>query len=609
MPTFIHVRIAFLLVIALQSYPIFAQSPITIDLVTDRSYISPGGEITLVVEISNPADSGTIIERLSGSSYGLNLASQNRHLAEFTANAQCSQGLCPVDPAKGLPVRPGTSAQFYFNSLRVSANAPAGLLIRVSDIRLKLISSEQRHINDVHLQRDFVAIVSPGGQGDSAYINSQLTANPKAGSANINATLTLHYPDMVTAGNHIEVTGTISNHGSEPITSHFILGSLQHLGNHVRSYRQIFCQFKCLYNGQFPLLRGDTIDVLFRQMYYESDFLFSGNLQIKGPHAIVRDRLNRTAYVYADDININITHAGDQRSPATYPPIPQREPLTLTTSRDPSPRTVVYDPNTRKSWIPLLESQGMSFAQVIAQTNKGGRFEGYSIANSEEVRTLFLNHIYASRLNYPEYALFVGNKDLHAVSGTFLDLFGETLASGHVGGTTRYGQAMVSDAPEPDNQSVNMGIWQQNGSTGIFGMTGSFSKYSFHASQSAGMGTWLVNNSERTGTTLALSDSDGADFRYGQLFISSVTVEGQNYKASFSVINKDDLVLELVSIVDEFSREPAAMYDAESLILQIPRLAYFIFPNDYVYFDVELVLIPDTEPPQFRVITAESVVE
>lgn len=609
MPAFRDIKIAFLLVLALQSYPIFAQSPITVDLVTDRSYISPGGEITLLVEISNPVDSGTTIEGLSGSGYGLNLGTQSRHFAEFTANGQCRQGLCPVDPAKDLPVQPGTSAQFYFNSLRVSADAPEGLLIRVSDIRLQLTSSEQRHINDVHLQRDFVAIVSPGGQGDSAYLNAQLTANPKAGSANIDATLSLQYPDTVTAGNHIEVTGTIKNHGSEPITSHFILGSLQHLGNHVSSYRQIFCQFKCLYNGQFPLLHGDTIDVLFRQLYYESDFLFSGNLQIKGPHAIVRDRLNRTAYVYADDININVTHPGGVSSPATYPPIPERQPLTLTTSRDPSPRTVVYDPNTRKSWIPLPESQGMSFAQVLAETNTGGRFEGYSIANSEEVKTLLLNHIYASRLDYPDYALFVGNKDLHVVSGTFLDLFGETLASDHVGGTTRYGQAMVSDAPEPGNQSVNMGIWQQNGSTGIFGMTGSFSKYSFHASQSAGMGTWLVNNSERTGTTLALSDSDGTDFRYGQLFISSVTVDGQNYKASFSVINKDDFVLELVSIVDEFSREPEAIYDAESLILQIPRLGYFVFPNDYVYFDVQLVLIPDTDPPQFRVITAESVVE
>ncbi|MDO9475262.1 MAG: hypothetical protein Q7L07_01030, partial [Pseudohongiella sp.] len=226
-----------------------------------------------------------------------------------------------------------------------------------------------------------------------------------------------------------------------------------------------------------------------------------------------------------------------------------------------------------------------------------------------EVKTLLLNHIYASRLNYPDYALFVGNKDLHAVSGTLLDLFGETLASEHVGGTTRYAQGMVSDAPEPENQSVNMGIWQQNGGTGIFGMTGSFSKYSFHASQSAGMGTWLVNNSERIGTTVALSDSDGADFRYGQLFISSVTVGSQNYKASFRMINTDDLVLELVSIIDEFSREPAANYDAESLILQIPRLGYFVFPNDYVYFDVQMVLIPDTDPPQFRVITAESVVE
>lgn len=605
MNSFNRVRAALLLVLVIQSFHAAAQSPVTADLVEDRSYISPGGQTTLVVEITNPADSGEEIVRATGGGYGFNLG---RQYVDVEADAPCGQFLCPVDPSQGFPLPPGSSARFYHRSLQVSADAPAGLLIRVDNIRLALLNSASRQLNDVHLQHDFVAIVAPDGQGDPAHLNALDTANPRAGSADIDATLALHYPDTVAAGSHIEVTGTLRNHGSEPITSYFILGSHRHLGNHTGSFRQIFCRFKCLYNGEFPLYRGDSIDVLFRQMYYEDDLLFSGDLQIRGPHAIVRDSMNRTAYVYADDIDIRITHDGDEPGPAVYPPMPEREPLALTTSRDPSQRAVVYDPNTGKSWIPLPETQGMSFAQVLAETDRGGRFEGYSIADSEEVTTLFLNHIYASGLDHPEYALFGSSQDLYAVSGALLDLIGETPASMHVGGTVRYGRGMVADVPEPGGQSVTMDIRQNNADIRPFGMTGGFWIDSFYASQYEGMATWLVKDAVGRGA-VALHDSAGADFRYGRLSISSADVEGHNYTASFRVIDKDELILELVSLVDEFSREPAATYDAATQTLRVPRLRYFAFPDDHVHFDVRLRLIPATDPPQFRVISAEPVVE
>ncbi len=600
-------RLAALLFLALFSLQAAAQSPIAADLLIDRSYISPGAEMKLVIEISNPADSGISIEGVGGVGYSSNAGYLNSFM-EMEADDSCVQGVCPVDPTNGFPLHPGTSAQFYAYTMRVGGNAPTGLAITVSNISLTLTGPENRSINDVHLQRNLVAIVSPNGQGDSAALNALTTTNPKAGSANINATLELSYPGTVAAGRHIEVSGTLRNHGDEPIARHFILGSHRHLGNHVGSYRQVYCMFKCLFNGQFPLNTGDSIDVLFRQIYYENDLLFSGKLHISGPHAIVKDRLGRTAYVYADDIEIDVTQSGTEGTPAVYPPIPERVPLTLTTTNAPSPRGVVLDPNTGKHWIPLSESQGMSFSQVVAETRSGGRFAGYSIANSEEVRTLLLNHIYASKLDYPSYALFVGNKDLHGVTGTMLDLIGETVASSHAGGTTRYAQGMVSDVPEPGTQAVTIDVRQQNGTTGLFAMIGSFWLSSFGYSQYEGMGTWLVKSPAR-GMVHAVRDSSAIDFRYGQLLISSVEVDGLTYQASLRVIDKHDLTLELVSIVNEFSREPAATFDEQSLILQIPRLSYFVFPDDTVYFDVKMELLPDTNPQQFRVISAEDVVE
>ena len=478
MHPFNPIRFVSLLLVALLSSQVTAQAPITADIVTDRTYITPGSETTLVIEITNPADSGISVERYGGAGYSSNHG-QLQPYAELEINSTCGQPLCPVDSAQDFPLHPGTSAQFYWNTLQVSAGAPAGHMIRISDINLKLSGPQFRSINDVHLQRDFVAIVALEGQGDPAALNALNTTNPKAGSADIRASLVLNYPDTVSAGRHIEVSGTLHNQGDEPIAGHFILGSDRHLGSHVNAFRQISCRFKCLYNGQFPLNRGDSIDVLFRQMYYEDDYLFSGNLHIQGPHAIVSDSLGRTAYVYADDISVDIVQSGVEGAPAVYPAIPEREPLALTTSSDPTQRPVVLDPNSGKHWIPLSASQGMSFSQVVAETRTGGRFAGYSIANSEEVKTLMLNHIYASGLDYPEYALFGGHKDLHGVTGSLLDLIGETLASDHVGGQTRYAQGMVADVPEPGAKTVVMSVRQQNGTSGIFGMTGSFWLNSF----------------------------------------------------------------------------------------------------------------------------------
>jgi hypothetical protein len=593
--------------LALLLLPFFseAQSPVTADLVTDRSFIAPGDQITLIVEITNPADSGRTIERFHGAGSSTTpLPESNFEVIENT----CQLGLCPVDPSRGFPLHPGSSAQFYWRTLKVNALAPQNLVIRVANIRLNMTDTAGLHINEVHLQRNFVAIVAQQGHGSASQLAALDTRNPKAGSANIDASLSLAYPETVEAGNHIEVTGTLVNHGDSEIHSLFILGSNRHLGNHVNSYNQVFCRFKCSYNGAFPLKAGDSVDVLFRQMYYEADTLFSGALHIEGPHAIVQDSLARTAYIYADDIRVTVTHSSGSMS-ADYPPIPERQPLVRMMSDDPTPRTVVKDPNTHKYWIPLPESQGMSLSHVLSETRAGGRFEGYSLASLEEVKTLFLNHVYASQVNYPHYALFVGNQALHGVSGTLLDLVGETLIPIHSGGMTRYGQAMVSELPEPGAETVTMGVWQQNADVRPFGMTGSFTLSSYYQSQYAGLASWLVRSSLQPGNTQALSRKDEVDFRYGQLFIASVDVDGQTYQVSFRVIDKDELILELVSVMDEFSREPAAVYDVQNLILQIPRLGYFVFPNDTLYFDVSLQLLPDSNPMQFRVIRAEPVDE
>ena len=599
-------RVVLLLTLQFVALFTYAQSPITATLLQDRAYLAPGEEIALNIRITNPADSAKVISAVSGGSSGGLLAASQQYIDYPVANHECSSLLCPLSPESGFPILPGTSADFSFSTLRVSSEAPSGTDIEIMDIYLKLSGPNDRYYNDVHLQNNFRALITPDGEGDQAYLASLDTHNDKAGSASINASLSLSYPASPTAGRHIEIIGTLSNHGDEPITDSFVLGSHRHLGTHRSSFRQLSCLYKCLYNHKFPLDKGESMDIRFRELYYEADTLFTGGIQITGPHAIVKDSLGRTAYIYANDINILVKQPGVEYSPTDFPSIPDRQALVRLTSPDQSD-AVVFDPNTGKSWLTLSKTQGMSYAEVLAHTQPGGRFAGYSIASSEQVKELLLNHLYASEVDYPGYALFSGAKELHEVTGTFLDLIGTTMADQHKNDVNKYAQAMVADAPEDGAASSVLNVWQYNIDTGLFAQSGSFSLHSYYTTQYQGLGTWLVSNEMISGNPEAPMSVDEADFRYGELFIASVDIGGQSHQVTLKVVNEPQMILELVSIQEEYQLEPVASFDSETQRLQIPKMKYYVFPATTLYFDVELQLVRSEAPIHFRLVTAEPV--
>lgn len=295
-----YLRVFLVFILGAMTDPILAQGVITADLVEDRHYLAPGSTYELIVEITNPANSGFVMSDYRGGGYDPNSWHNSPPHFELKLHESCAPyGFCPVDSDAGLPLNPGESGRFYHRVIHVSPDAPIGAEIRISDIHVTLFDGEQnRQHNDIHLARNFVGIVSPNGQGDQAALATIPTVNPRAGSANIDATLSLAYPTSVKAGEHLEVVGTITNHGPEPISDLFILGTHRHLGTHVRSYRQIFCVFKCEFNGRLPLYQGESIDLLFRQIYYENEMLSRGNLLLSGPHANIRDSHNRRAYLW-----------------------------------------------------------------------------------------------------------------------------------------------------------------------------------------------------------------------------------------------------------------------------------------------------------------------
>ena len=583
-----------------------AQGEITADLVPDRAILAPGSKFPVVIEINNPIDSGIVIEGWRGGSGGSSDGSQYFQL-DYTE--LCGKSYyCPVDPANTFPLYPGSSAQFYQFAVAVKEDAPSGTLIRTRDVSIKLSTSNYRQLNDIHLQHDFVGIISAGKPVNPNYLASLDTKNPNAGQAHIDAELTLRYPSQIQAGEHVEVTGTIQNLGNELITSFLLLGSDRHQGSLLGSFRQIFCQFKCVYGGEFPLHKNEQIDVQFRQLYYENDYLLAGDLAIRGPHAIIRDSLGRNAYLYTDDIEIEIVHNGTIGEPSPPRVVPEREPLVRSSTMDPHGHTVVYDPNTKKRWIVLAESQGLPIHQAIFETREAGRFAGYSIASSEEVRTLFLNHIYASGSDYPQYALYQGNDDLHDVAGTFLDLMGTTHAPGQNVGNTRYARGMVIDAPESDHGTVEMSVYQQNTPGSIFGTQGHFNISNFYASGYTGMGTWLVSNPSweqpfGSDAQEVRAPDDEPQYSYGQLYLASLTITNTDirYQATFKLIDKASSVFELVSVRDEYNRPAQANYDNDSHELHIPRVGVWVFPGEFDYYDVTLDWLPDSNPSLFKV--------
>jgi hypothetical protein len=69
--------------------------------------------------------------------------------------------------------------------------------------------------------------------------------------------------------------------------------------------------------------------------------------------------------------------------------LPAQAILYLTADPNFGPNSVTVDTSTGLGWLNLTETVGLSYNQVLAETQPGGIFSGYSFATVPEVMTLY----------------------------------------------------------------------------------------------------------------------------------------------------------------------------------------------------------------------------
>lgn len=602
---------------------ISAREGVRVDWLDDRTYLATDDTIDLVFEVTNPANSGVEIHGFLTTTVFIDAPyvstpQDGDYFLRTRYPKNCGRvDYCAVGEENGYPILPGETRKFYFAQLTATEAAQEGTELLLKNMRLYPHDDEFRKLSDLNFERNFLAIASNRGPEDPFNLGARNTRNPWAGSATIDAVLNLDYPQSIEAGEPIEIIGTLTNLGPEEIRNSIVLIDTAKRGTHSRSFDEVPCRFKCGISGSFPLFEADSLDMLMTQLFYRDEFLHSGNITLKNPHAVVTDRKYRTAYIYTDDVEISVKHESEV-SPILRPvePIPVREPLFLLESSDPGKPQAVFDPNSGLAWLPLSATMGMSLARVTSQTQIGGQFEGFSVAHSDEVKNLLLNHYWASGLNLSEHRLFLGEYPKYEATGPLIDMLGESpnLRPFEVGYRTAKG--LVADAPEDGYRFVELAISQSKPFGGSFFRYGAANIRSIYAGELADNGVWLVREGldyklpqEALNFELNAPGAKIAEYEYGQLFLASVSVGDSQYKVSFRLVDREETILELVSVLDEFNQQPAANYDLNSLVLSIPSLGYFVFPDTYLYFSVELQSIRESNPPRFRLISSVPIEE
>lgn len=284
------------------------------DVVKDRDFISPGETVALQVRLENPQDSETVItnahftfqraelELLREHSFLDIIDSTGCSLERTNANLALKRA-CETMGNDVFPVNPGDSVLLTYRYLMLSDDAPPGFIIHLKNIKLSMFDADDRFLPDLHLKRDIVRVVAdPGGQQELPQL---ATANPTAGSANVNMTLSLSYPAQIDAGNPFTIEGTLENHSNEPFT----VRSASRIRFADRTYQVRPCAgvARCE-DWQFSIGANELITGIQFPVEHDSPLLKPGALQDPHPHLLVTDTIGREARVYTDPVQIIVNH-------------------------------------------------------------------------------------------------------------------------------------------------------------------------------------------------------------------------------------------------------------------------------------------------------------
>ncbi len=598
-----------------------AQPQVEARVLNPVAFLEPGASDELLIELTNPTGSGITVTGVSGGGYSGGYIGYTPGFApgepifwsidnppKFVPITQrplgCESFAC-LESGE-FPLRPGESLVLRAWRITMGDMAPEDTLIFFTMMRLSLSGLPgQEPSQYLYLDKNVVRIAgSPGGEYPAKFADLTIDSE-QAGFPSTDVQGQLHYPTILRAGDHFNVSATLKNNGEHRLTQLRLMSlSAQH-GEHGDSYDYRNCRTDCQLTGPAVFNSGVERMLDLGNFYYKNELLKPGVLKLYPPVFYALDHLGRqvTFNIDATAIEIMVTteDSGVSPNPATAE-IPQRQPLRNADFATTGDALLLHDPNTGNDWMHLSQSKSMSLHEVQQETSPGGRFAGFSIASSMQVETLLLNHLHATGISAFGYMLHTPRES--AVNQALLDFMAmidevETSISSPVL------QAVVSDLPaqsENFSEQISVLYLRPNRPAGfLFVEPSGLYRETYTAAQYYLFSTWLVRSaSEKPERPLTQTS-----FFERTLHIPSVAVDGKRYTVNLEMLDAVSYRLKLISLQslpdDAITSETVVFSNATGRV-RIPRASLLLTSEETQYYEIELEFLPNSNPAVFDVI-------
>jgi len=407
--------------------PASAQSDPQVHVLNPTGFVRPGDWFEVYAELVNPADSGQVIDRVSGGGRsGASFLSRSAFSrSTFDPDQQTEIREARMQRARSnpggrhravsgsFPVYPGESVVFVLMEEFMPGSAQPGQDRGFQRLSVKLDTGSQDALpTTVYADLNVIRIASENGQGEESVFAGLDLASQHAGVMQADLYAEFNHPQEIVAGESFELEATIFNEGSNSVSIMLaalgtMSGFMNWQGEHAQSYRFVSCAKACGLTGSIELAPGEFLRRQLGTFYYENDDFFSGDFILERFSLSVTDQLGRHEMRPATASPVLISVINQPNSRRLFSgngPLPR--PLQLQDLYSPGDERIVNDPNTGLDWLMLTEGEGYSVEAMLAANGPGGEFEGFRLASSREVETLYLNHMNASGVKLGDYAVY-----------------------------------------------------------------------------------------------------------------------------------------------------------------------------------------------------------
>lgn len=396
-----------------------AQSDPSLHILNPVGFVRPGETFEVLAELINPADSGVVIERISGGGSGRqgsvynNPDNRQAMMRDDQARRQALMermrtGMVDRYPVTtgAFPLHPGESLQFVLQSGQMPSFAQPGEDIAMVNLRVKLEVGSSID-GAVYADYNVVRVASVDGSGDTSTFDLSELESKQAGTMFTDLYAEFSHPASVTAGESFTMEATVTNRYAYPVnlqTGLAMQGGFRNWkGDHSRSFRFVECRDACQKPSEINLEPGASASFQLGTYYYENESVFEGELVLDGFVLSAVDHVGRHEMreITAQPVTVSVVAGADLRVAPTIP-----EALQLLDLYNAGDQMLVYDPNTGNEWLKLTAGEGYSPQEMLRAIQSNGDFAGFRLASSEEVETLYLNHLNASGVELRDYAVY-----------------------------------------------------------------------------------------------------------------------------------------------------------------------------------------------------------